>query len=404
MTEDPQPWRPREEVDERRSGRTEVLGIVQEQQQLTRLQRTGESLERLSGDVDAERAGDCRHEQVGIPERRQPDECAAVGERRGGPANRLDRQPRLSRAERAGPDEQPDVLTLEQCGQLGKLVVAAEKRIRRGRQARGCLGDCRRVEHPVLLQDLPLQLAELRPRLEAELVAQMGSGPGECVEGLDLAACTVERKHQLPLEALAEWVSVGEPAELREQPLVVAKCELGFEPLFQRDESQIVETRGFGAGELLLGKLLVSRPVPESEPTLQQGGRERRVAGVCGLPARQRGGSRTEPHRACRHRARSRSPARASGSGLGRVRACAVSTRRPAGASAPTAAARSPTTHRSTHRASRSGRPLRRAPPAAAAPSVPPRRRPRRRRAPVVPVRGSASSGMNGYAPRLNRA
>ena len=65
----------------------------------------------------------------------------------------------------------------------------------------------RRVDRRVLSEDRPLELAERRPRLEAELVKQRLPGVAIDVERIGLTTRPVQRQHQLPLQALAQRMS-----------------------------------------------------------------------------------------------------------------------------------------------------------------------------------------------------
>ena len=57
----------------------------------------------------------------------------------------------------------------------------------------------RRTQLRVVREDLPLELAELRPRLEAELVIEPRARAAVRLECLGLPAAAVEREHQLPV-------------------------------------------------------------------------------------------------------------------------------------------------------------------------------------------------------------
>jgi hypothetical protein len=60
-----------------------------------------------------------------------------------------------------------------------------------------------RRELRILVEDLPLELLELRSRLEAELFAERSPGTSVDVECVALSPRAVEGTHQLSLQPLA---------------------------------------------------------------------------------------------------------------------------------------------------------------------------------------------------------
>ena len=52
-----------------------------------------------------------------------------------------------------------------------------------------------------MTQNLPLQLAQLRARLQAQVAGELVARPLEAVERVGLAPAAVEREHQLPEQA-----------------------------------------------------------------------------------------------------------------------------------------------------------------------------------------------------------
>ena len=81
----------------------------------------------------------------------------------------------------------------------------------RGRQLASCGLEIRVVrEHPAL------EVAQLRARLEPELLGESSTGLAVYVERLRLPPGAVEREHQLRAQALAEGVLCDERPQLRE--------------------------------------------------------------------------------------------------------------------------------------------------------------------------------------------
>ena len=100
------------------------------------------------------------------------------------------------------------------------------------------------------------------------------------VERLGLSPQTVERQHQLRLQALAQRVGVREALELGQKVEISLELELRLEPLLERDQAQLLEALGLNARERLVGELAVRRSPPEAERTPKEGDRQHRVAGA----------------------------------------------------------------------------------------------------------------------------
>ena len=60
-----------------------------------------------------------------------------------------------------------------------------------------------RRELRILVEDLPLELLELRSRLEAELFAERPPGASVGIEGIALSSRAVKGTHQLSLQPFA---------------------------------------------------------------------------------------------------------------------------------------------------------------------------------------------------------
>ena len=109
------------------------------------------------------------------------------------------------------------------------------------------VGLVRRCKRWILLQHLSLELLQLRPGVESELV---GGDPRRAVdlERLGLATAAVERKHQLTAQPLAEGVSSDERLQLGDEPRVAAEHELGVDPLLESGHAQLVQPRALEPG------------------------------------------------------------------------------------------------------------------------------------------------------------
>src|SRR5207249_6613915 len=97
------------------------------------------------------------------------------------------------------------------------------------------------VQRRVLDEDRTLELLQLDPGLEPELVVQEPPGLTVDLEALRLPPASVEREHQLRPESLAEGVLATDCLELRDEREVAAERELGVDPLLECGEPKLFE-------------------------------------------------------------------------------------------------------------------------------------------------------------------
>ena len=120
-----------------------------------------------------------------------------------------------------------------------------------------------------MLEDRPLQIAQRRPRLEAELVHH---GPARVVVGrerLGLASGTVEREHQLGSESLAERVLAHQRTQLRHQLGGRAALQLGRDQLLAGLDPQLLQPCDGLARERLVLEARERPAAPQREPRPQ---------------------------------------------------------------------------------------------------------------------------------------
>ena len=122
------------------------------------------------------------------------------------------------------------------------------------------------VERRVVAQDRLLQLAERRPRLEAELLVEHAPRFPVRLERLGLPAAAVEREHELPAQALVEGVLLDERLELGNEVDVPAEVELGVDQVLRRRQPQLLETGDLDGRERLVDEIGERRAAPEREP------------------------------------------------------------------------------------------------------------------------------------------
>ena len=150
-------------------------------------------------------------------------------------------------------------------------------------------------------EDPPLQLAELLAGLEPELLDERRSRVAIRRERLGLAARAIQRQHQLAREALAQRMRPDRRRELPDQLGVPAVGELALEPSLHGGQTQLLEARDLGLGEVLEREVGERRAAPECQRL--------RVA-VLARAARGSGAGRARPARRAAH-----SPAAASRAG-----------------------------------------------------------------------------------------
>ena len=116
------------------------------------------------------------------------------------------------------------------------LVPPGRPRHRRGhRRVRGRCGDqqrpgrARRVEVRRLGEDVGLELSQLRPRLDTDLLGERAAGLGERPQGIGLAAGPVEGEREVAAKPLLERVRGDGRLERPDQLAAGAQRQLGLE-------------------------------------------------------------------------------------------------------------------------------------------------------------------------------
>ena len=151
-----------------------MLAVVEHDQQIA----VADHLSQPAGIGQVESRPDCRSNPLRIADMRQLDQARAMRQARRLVAGHLECQTRL--AHPAGADECDEAMVAEQLRQIADLVVATDQRRQRRRHGRaggrrqtgGGPGSGRDVERRVLDEDRSLQLTQLRPRVEPELITQ----------------------------------------------------------------------------------------------------------------------------------------------------------------------------------------------------------------------------------------
>ena len=218
-------------------------------------------------------------------------------------------QPRVGRTEQrrfADGSHQDDLVRRPACEGLGQRDQAPDCVVRQTDQHEraGALldrgdGPARRaLERCILLQDRALEILELGPWLDTEVVQEPRARRPVGLEGFGLPAGPVEGQHLEPAKALAERVLLHEPADLPEHAAVVADGQVRLQAALLREQAQLVEPRRDALEEGLAHQVRERRAAP-----LPEGGASRSAASP-GRPA----ASASSPAAASRSNRRRSSP------------------------------------------------------------------------------------------------
>ena len=116
-------------------------------------------------------------------------------------------------------------------------------------------------ERGVLAQDRPLELTELRTRLDPELVDQDSARLPVRLERLRLATGAVQSEDQLAPQPLAQRMAGNEILELGHELGMATELQVGVDPLLERGQPDLLET-GDLADECRLIRCVGERRAP----------------------------------------------------------------------------------------------------------------------------------------------
>ena len=126
-------------------------------------------------------------------------------------------------------------------------------------------------------EDLPLELAQPRPRIEPELAGELLAGRGEDRERIGVPARAIEGEHQLPDQALSQRVLAHQLLELGHETRALAAREVGVDPLLHGEQTSLLELCDPAGGDRLVLQVRQCRAAPEGECFAQD---VRRLSGV----------------------------------------------------------------------------------------------------------------------------
>src|SRR6185437_1129452 len=128
------------------------------------------------------------------------------------------------------------------------------------------------LELRVMSQHAALELPERLARLEAELVGEQAAGLAVDVERLGLTSRAVQGEHQEASQPLPERMLGDEGLQLGDDRPLKAAAEVGLEAIFERLQTQFLETLGLAAKRRRLQPGECG-PAPERESVAKEGRR-----------------------------------------------------------------------------------------------------------------------------------
>ena len=141
----------------------------------------------------------------------------------------------------------------------------------------GCPGSD--LERLVPDDDLLLELAKPRRRLDPELLAEPRFEDLVHPQCVRLPRRSIERKHQLTGHVLPQGMLTNERLQFRDQLSGESALEVSVEPHLDRFHSEFLESGDLGLGERLVGELF-ERPAPPQRQRLTEHERRRRRVDV----------------------------------------------------------------------------------------------------------------------------
>ena len=129
----------------------------------------------------------------------------------------------------------------------------------------------------VLGEDRPLEFLQLPPRLDPELVNQLATRALIALKRIRLPARSIQREHQLRLEAFSQRVLAHQRLELADQRGVPAEREIGVDPILERREALLLQPRSLALRKRLIREVRQRRPAPQRQRLPQPSARELRI-------------------------------------------------------------------------------------------------------------------------------
>ena len=128
-------------------------------------------------------------------------------------------------------------------------------------------------------EDLLVDAAQLRPRIDAQLVGEHAAGRLVQVQRVGLATAGVEGAHQLRAQPLPERILRDQALQLDHDRGVLAAKQVRLDPVLHRRQPPLREVDGGGLPERQIRHVAQRRPPPQAQRPPQGVGRRGRVAG-----------------------------------------------------------------------------------------------------------------------------
>ena len=147
-------------------------------------------------------------------------------------------------------------------------MTRQDKRRTTGRRAPN-LASRFEIERRIVGENRALELAGSTSRLDTEFIYQLLARPPIDVECLRLPARSVERKHQLRAETFAKRMLDNQLLELADELCVTAERKLRLDPVLERSESDLLQSRNRNLRELFIGEIGKRCSTPKRKSLLQ---------------------------------------------------------------------------------------------------------------------------------------
>jgi hypothetical protein len=119
-----------------------------------------------------------------------------------------------------------------------------------------------------------IELAQIGPRLDPELLDEDLAGMPIDLQRVRLAAAAVQREHQHRVEALTQRLDGDEPLELRDHLAMPAALEVVLDRELKRRQPQLLQPPDLRARERHVGHIIERRAAPQSQRLAQRAPRE----------------------------------------------------------------------------------------------------------------------------------
>ncbi|MCJ8503509.1 hypothetical protein MRU69_01335 [Kocuria flava] len=143
------------------------------------------------------------------------------------------------------------------------------------RSPHGRRGD-RRAGQQVVAEDPPLQVLQGRGGIQAQLAGEAPAQRGVALERLGRPPGAVEGGHEQPVGALPQRLPDHEVLEGGHRVVDRPGAQRQHRPVLHGPQAQLLQARGLGGGETVVGELGVGGPAPQRQRLVEDPGRLRR--------------------------------------------------------------------------------------------------------------------------------